>query len=372
MDQNNIISLNFTAGDYTAPQPIEKLQNETDKMIPFGDSNLFPQELLDLVEKTSLVTAIIDKITKYVYGEGINDEYANIIVDDKGTTFADLIYGVINDYITFGAFAIQVRRNKLHDIRKMDRLRVERIRTNEDNEKFWYSKKWTKYSKTDLVYDAFNGSKEQSDSVLYYKNPSGRHIYGWAPYWSSLGDIATCYALSEYGLSTVNNAFCPSGVISLVEGKPTEEEAKQVEKDLNAKFAGTKNAAKLLVTFSDSPEGAPKITSFQPSDLNAHYLSLQDTVRENIYAAFNVDPILIGLHTTDGVFSQESFEQSFKLFNKTEIQPLQQQIIKAFKKLGYDIEFKPFKIDWDNEKTQETVVTNEGEDSKTNANKVVE
>ena len=75
MDQNNIISLNFTAGDYTSPQPIEKLQNETDKMIPFGDSNLFPQELLDLVEKTSLVTAIIDKITKYVYGEGINNEY---------------------------------------------------------------------------------------------------------------------------------------------------------------------------------------------------------------------------------------------------------------------------------------------------------
>jgi hypothetical protein len=72
---------------------------------------------------------------------------------------------------------------------------------------------------------------------------------------------------------------------------------------------------------------------------------------------------LIGLHTTDGVFSQESFEQSFKLFNKTEIQPLQQQIIKAFKKLGYDLEFKPFKIDWDNEETKESVVTNEGEEN---------
>ena len=356
MDQNNIISLNFTAGDYSAPQPIEKLQNESDKMIPFGDSNLFPQELLDLVEKTSLVTAIIDKITKYVYGEGVNDEYANMIVDDKGTTFADLIYGIINDYITFGAFAIQVRRNKLHDIKKLDRLRVERIRTNEENEKFWYCKKWTKYAKTDLVYDAFTGSKEQSDSVLYYKNPSGRHIYGWAPYWSSLGDIATCYALSEYSLSTVNNAFCPSGIISLVEGKPTEEECKKVEKDLNAKFSGSKNAAKLLVTFSDSPEGAPKITSFQPSDLNAHYLSLRETVQNNIFAAFSIDPLLVGVRTTDGVFSQQAYQEAFDLFNATEILPLQQTIIKAFKKLGYDLEFKPFVIKWSSGETSDTSV----------------
>lgn len=369
MDKNNIISLKLTAGDYVAPMPIEKLQQDEGKMIPFGENNLFPQDLLDLVEKTSLVSSIIDKITKYIYGEGINNEYKDMIVDDKGNTFSDLVYGVINDYITFGAFAIQVRRNKLHDIKKLDRLRVERIRTNEENDKFWYSKKWTKYSKTDLVYDAFVGvdAKDQSDSILYFKNPSGRHIYGYAPYWSSLGDIATCYALSEYGLSTVNNAFCPSGVISLVEGKPSEDEAKQVEKDLNAKFAGTKNAAKLLVTFSDSPEGAPKITSFQPSDLNAHYLSLKETVQNNIFTAFSMDPILVGVKTTDGVFSDSAYQEAFKLFNKTEILPIQQQIIKAFKKLGYDLEFKPFKIDWIEENGQETVVTNEGEENnKTN------
>lgn len=356
MDQNNIISLNFTAGDYTAPLPIEKLQNETDKMIPFGDSNLFPQELLDLVEKTSLVTAIIDKVTKYVYGEGINNEYKDIIVDDKGTTFADLIYGVINDYITFGAFAIQVRRNKLHDIKKLDRLRVERIRTNEDNEKFWYSKKWTKYSKTDLIYDAFNGSKEQGDSILYYKNPSGRHVYGWAPYWSSLGDIATCYALSEYGLNAVNNNFAPSGIITLCQGVPTPEEAKEVEKDLNAKFSGTKNAAKLLVVFADSKDTAPIIESFQAADLNQHYISLKETVQNNIFAAFSIDPLLVGVRTTDGVFSQQAYQEAFDLFNATEILPIQQTIIKAFSKLGYNLEFKPFVVNWSSGETSDTSI----------------
>lgn len=366
MDKNQVISLKLSENDYVCPLPIEKIQNDTDTMVPFGSENIFPQELLYLVESTSLVSSIIDKITKYVFGEGINDEYTDIIVDDKGTTFPELVYGVINDYITFGSFAIQVRRNELHDIKKLDRLRVERIRTNEDNTKLWYNKRWTKYSKATLVYDMFNGSPQQGDSIFYFKNPSSRHIYGFAPYWSSMDDIVTCKALSEYGTSTVNNAFCPSAIVSLVEGKPTPDEAKEVEKDLNNKFAGTKNTAKVLVTFSDTPDGAPKITSFQPSDLNAHYLSLKETVRENILAAFSIDGVLIGLHTTDGIFSQEAFEQSFKIFNKTEIQPMQQDIIKAFKKLGYNIEFKPFKIDWENDFVAPSTVSSEGEENQNN------
>ena len=366
--QSNIIRLDFTEGDYTVPMPIEKIQKDSSDMIPFGENNMFPQELLALTERTPLVSSIIDKITKYVYGEGINDEYAQLIMDDKGTTMPELVYGVINDYITFGAIALQVRRNALRDIKKIDRLRVERVRTNEDNDKIWYSKKWSKFSKTDLVYDAFKGydAKDQADSILYYKNPSGRHAYGWAPYWSSLDDITTSCALAEYATNTVNNAFTPSAIITLCEGKPSsEEELKKTEKDINSKFCGTKNNAKLIVCFADSKDTAPIIDSFQAADVNAHYLSLKDQVRENILAAFNLDGVLIGLHTNDGVFSQEAFEQSFKLFNKTEIQPIQQQIIKCFKKLGYDIEFKPFKIDWDENKTQETVVAESGEENNT-------
>ena len=357
MDNHNIISLNFTQGDYTVPLPIEKLQKESSDMIPFGENNMFPQDLLALTERTSLVSSIIDKITKYVYGEGINEEYSSLVVDDKGTTFSELVYGAINDYITFGAFSLQVRRNSYKDIKKIDRLRVERIRTNEDNDKFWYSKKWTRYSKTDLVYDAFAGkeARDQSDSIFYFKNPSGRHAYGFAPYWSSLDDITTLLALSEYSTNTVNNAFTPSAIITLCEGKPTDDEAKAVEKKLNEKFSGTKNNAKLLVCFADSKETAPEVTSFNSADINAHYLSLKEQAQNNIYAAFSIDPILVGVRTSDGVFAQSAYQEAFDLFNRTEILPIQKQIAKAFKKLGYDIVFKPFKIEWSSNNNQNNI-----------------
>lgn len=358
--QNNVITLNFK-DDYFVPYPVEQLTKDSDDLVKFGDENMFPQNLLDLTEGTSLVSSIIDKITKYVYGEGVNDEYSTIIVDDKGTTLAELIYGVIGDYITFGAFALQIRRNKLKDIKKIDRLRVERIRTNEDNTKFWYCKRWTKYAKTDLVYDAFKGiaAKDQADSIYYFKNPSGRHIYGFAPYWSSMDSISTMKALGEYGLSAVNNCFTPSAVITLCEGKPgSEEELRKVEKDLNNKFCGVKNTAKLVVAFADSKETAPEITPFQSADLNAHFLTLKEMTENNIYAAFSIDPLLVGIRNSDGVFASSAYQEAFDLFKTTEIIPIQKQIIKAFKKLGYDLVFKPFKIEWSTNQTEnETNVT---------------
>lgn len=361
MTENNIISLNFSENDYVVPVPLEKIQKESSDMVPFGDDNMFPQQLLALTERTPLVSSIIDKITKYVYGEGVNDEYKDMIVDDKGTTFPDLVYGAINDYITFGAIALQVRRNVYGDIKKIDRLRVERIRTNEDNDTLWYHKSWQKYAKPNLVYEAFKGegARKQSDSILYYKNPSSRHIYGFAAYWSSLDSVSTMQALGEYGLSAVNNCFTPSAIITLCEGKPGPDEVKQVEKNLNEKFCGVKNTAKLLVAFADSKETAPEITPFQSADLNAHFLTLKEMTENNIYAAFSIDPLLVGVRNSDGVFASSAYQEAFDLFNRTEIVPIQQQIIKCFNKLGYDIEFKPFKIDWSTNQTENETNVNE-------------
>lgn len=344
-------TISLSKDDYKVPNPVEKAQSSPDDMVPFGSDNLFPQQLMDTIESTPLVTSIIDKVTKYVFGEGVIINGGaidpNTVVDDQNHNFNDLIMGTINDYITFGALAIQVRRNGLNEIKKLDRVSLERLRTNENNSRFWYHKKWSRFAKTGVVYDAFNGDPSQSDSILYYKNPSGRHVYGHAPYWCAMNDIVTAKALSEYGTNTVNNAFTPSAIITLCQGIPTAEEAKEVEKKLNEKFSGTKNNAKLMVCFADSRDTAPIIDAFNSSDINAHYLSLKDQVHASILGAFNIDGLLIGIHTESGVFAQSSFEPLFKLFNKTEIQPIQQNIKRVFKRLGYDIEFKPFQINWE-------------------------
>lgn len=344
----HVMNLSF-GEDFSTPKPVERTNRGTmESMVPFGDSNLFPQELSSLAFSTSLVSTIIDKTTKYVFGNGIElDESTPVRWKNNQEELEETIFGNIMDYISFGAFAIQVRRNTFGDIIKLDKVNVETLRTNELNSHFWYCKEWKKWFKVDAEIDAFTDNPGQTNSLMYYKNPMFNTVYGRAAWWSSLDDVVTMKALSEYGISTVNNAFCPSAVVSLVEGKPTEEEAHAVERDLNEKFCGVKNNAKLLVTFSDSKDSAPIIHEFNPSDMNAHYLSLKDATRDNIFAAFSVDPVLLGLRTTDGVFNKDNFEQVFKLYNTTEIIPMQKQIQKAYSKLGINFTFKPFKINWE-------------------------
>lgn len=335
----------FTQGDYPVPLPIEKLTNDPKVMVPFGSENLFPNEVKEIIESTSLLSTILDKTSKYVFGNGVDAEYADQVVDDNGTTFNELVYDSIYDFLGYGAFAIQVRKNPYNKIKKLDHLRIERVRTNEDNSKVFYHSKWGKYTKPNLTYEAYKEGSTEKDTILYYKD-NNRHVYGFASWWSSLADAKVLQSLTDYNIHQVENAFLGSCVISLCEGKPSEEEVKGVEADINRKFAGTKNAGKILVTFSDSPETTPKITAFNPTDLNSCYLSLQATSIDNLFSAFCLDPILIGRHPDTGIFSETAYKEAFDLYNATTIKPIQQKIKKAFSKLGYNFEFKPFTIEW--------------------------
>ena len=331
--------------EFDVPLPIEKIYDTTsdDKFVPYGEDNCFPQRLLDLIESTSLVETIIDKITKFIFGQGYQIVGYDITapINTKGQTWDELLKHLVSDYIAFGAFAVQVRRNKIGDIKYLDYIPVERLRTNEENTKFWYKKRWSKYGNSNIVYDAFTGSKLQTNSIFYFKS-NMRHVYGRAYWWSSLDDLTIMSAISDFDLSHVNNNFAPSAVVSFVEGVPSEDEQAEVEKKVNKKFSGAKNASKAIFTFSDSADTAPKITLLNPTDLTSQYTALLDKVRENIFAAFAMNSNLLGLQTKDGVFNSEQYDQIYNLFNKTQIEPMQKEIIKAMKKLGYDLIFNAF------------------------------
>lgn len=332
--------------EFDVPLPIEKIydtQYQEDKFVPYGEDNCFPQRLLGLIESTSLVETIIDKITKFIFGQGYSIVGYDITapINDKGVTWEELLKHLVSDYIAFGAFAVQVRRNKIGEIKYLDYIPVERLRTNEENTKFWYKKRWSKYGTSNIVYDAFTDNKLQTNSIFYFKS-NMRHVYGRAYWWSSLDDLTIMSAISDFDLSHVNNNFAPSAVVSFVEGVPTEDEQAEVEKKVNKKFSGAKNASKAIFTFSDSADTAPKITLLSPTDLTSQYTALLDKVRENIFAAFAMNSNLLGLQMKDGVFNSEQYDQIYNLFNKTQIEPMQKEIIKAMKKLGFDLVFNAF------------------------------
>ena len=88
-------------------------------------------------------------------------------------------------------------------------------------------------------------------------------------------------------------------------------------------------------------------------DFGNRYHALSTHSRQQIFSAFRAQPLLFGLTSDVNTgFSTEEFEQSFKLYNRTQIRPVQRMIADAFDRIygakGV-LSIKPFSLESDNE-----------------------
>ena len=69
-------------------------------------------------------------------------------------------------------------------------------------------------------------------------------------------------------------------------------------------------------------------------DFGERYKALSQHSRTQIFTSFRAIPLLFGLTSEVNTgFSTEEFEQSFKLYNRTQIQPVQRLICDAYDKI---------------------------------------
>ena len=68
-------------------------------------------------------------------------------------------------------------------------------------------------------------------------------------------------------------------------------------------------------------------------DFGEKYKSSATNSRQKIFTAFRANPNLFGIPTDSLGFSQEEYESSFRLFNRTMIRPVQMMIADAYDKI---------------------------------------
>ena len=79
------------------------------------------------------------------------------------------------------------------------------------------------------------------------------------------------------------------------------------------------------------------------NNFGEQYYALQDSSKDDLFVAFRMNPILVGVNVETG-FSKEEFENAYSLYYATVVKPIQNDIISCFDKLGVNVTFKPFKI----------------------------
>ena len=329
--------------------PTEKSISGRD-MVEWGIKNAYPDYLLDLYNNVPTLRSIINGNIDYVAGDDVSilplqPEFTNNEMNTRGDTIREQVKDIAKDFEIYGGFALQVIRNLAGEVAEIYYLDMRFIRTNKEGNVFYYSERWNRGGRADvIVYPAFmpnldwnsltdEEKNRHASSILFVKNVHTQ-VYPAPLYAASVKACEIERLIDDFHLSDINNHFVSSAIINFNNGDPGDEMKEEVERTLNEKFAGATNGGRIMCSWNKNKESATDIVEFKVEDFGERYKSLSQHSRTQIFTAFRAIPLLFGLTSEANTgFSTEEFEQSFKLYNRTQIQPVQRLICDAYDKI---------------------------------------
>ena len=305
------------------------------KWVSWGEDNKLPYILWDNYLKNSTLSSIVNSMVDYIMGEGVE---CSINVPDLQKT--------IFDFILFGGFALEGIRNKKGDVVLLNYINVMNVRVDEKLTTAYISNKWKGYTGDNIItLPLFNNKEKQPHFIYYFRGNLTRGINPIPCYISAFKSILILNNTREFHIKNLENGFSASSLISINNGTIKRKELEDIQQKLEYNYQGSVNAGKVIIINAPDKEHAPTIQRLQADDFGDQYFALQDSSINDLYTAFRINPVLLGVNVPTG-FSAVEYENIFKLYNKTVIKPLQKNIIKAFNDMGVDLSFTDFKIDF--------------------------
>lgn len=335
------IALGFAATNIydveAIPQNTSVVINGRD-FVAWGNDNKYPEFLSNLYQNCSTLSSIINGMTDFICGN-------EITVDKDEEEIEDIIRNVSRDYLIYGVAYINVLKNVKNEVVKVKWIDTRAIRSNEDNTVFFYSEDWSKsYGRVKtIVLPKYTEDKAES-SVLMIKDYA-RDIYPTPIWGSAINAVTTEIEIGKYHLNEIVNNFSASAIINFNNGVPSDEDKDEIERMINDKFCSPENAGRFMLAFNDNRESAVTIERLGSDDFDKRYDAVAKKTRQEIFTAFRANPNLFGIPTENLGFSSEEYESSFKLFNRTNIRPIQKKIVRTFAKIGWNISITPFSLE---------------------------
>ena len=310
--------------------------------IPFGVYG--HDDFFDAVTMTYNVSttnsACIEGIADLIFGKGVyskNEAYDKILQkiipqeETKRVTF---------DLKLYGNAAYQVYWNDEHTkIVKMfhvpvQYLRAEKISSNPKIENYFYCTDWNdqRKIKDKKRIPAFETSNEKCE-ILYIKNYSPGLYYYSLPDWVAAMQFAMSEGeISNLHINNITNGFLPAVMLNFNNGIPAPEERETIEDLVQAKFTGTDNAGRFMLSFNDDPATKPTIDVINIENLHEKYQYVADYTQDRILVAHRVtSPLLFGIRTINNGFSSQSEEMktAFSIMQTMTISPFQNLILNS-------------------------------------------
>lgn len=305
--------------------------------VQWGANNLAPFALRDVVDNSPTLKAIVSRSQEFTKG--------NSITIDKILDL-DVLNAVIDDIWYYNGFCLKLYYNSLRELSEIRYCDFRTIRLDKENEYAYeldiHNGLIRNNTKKYKLWDGNVG--DDFVQIFYYKNNPFTNIYPTPAYNSVVRQAATEAQIGDFHYNTILNNFMVNAIVNFNNGVPDEETSKIIEQRLNDKFTGSKNSARLLVSFNESQDQAVTIERLNDDNFDKKYTVLSNDIRRAIFVSMGAIPALFGDIQATG-FNTIEFNDSFKLYNRTSIKPKQDIIKNQFKKLGINVEFEQFSLE---------------------------
>ena len=323
--------------------------------IYWGETNEYPDYLIDLFMRSSTNNAIITGKVNYILGNGwkvnkagmtmTNTAIANDFISSINPyeSLDELSDSVFLDFEIFNGFALEVIWNKLGTDFDLFHIPFNKIRTNESQTKYYYSKDWSivaqSEEKTGLKeYLPFDAKVTKGTSIFLFQITAPRkgkdpNVYSMPEYIGSTMAMETDLECSNYNLSEIKTGFSAGTILNFYNGIPDEPKKKEIERMIKSKFMGSDRAGGIIVNFSDGKDRGSDVVSLSGNDLDKRYIELKKDVRQEIFVGHKVcSPILFGVKTEGQLGGRTEIAEAYELFQNTYVSKRQRILAKVFNK----------------------------------------
>ena len=319
--------------------------------ISYGSDDCYGDYLESLYLGSSIHSAIVNGVGAMIYGKGLdaverddsdgNKEQWLRLQSLLNTSDDDLLKKLALDLKLYGQCYVNTIWNKARtSVAQMKHLPVHTMRAGiADSEgkihEWYYKSSWNKANDrvTPNVLKSFSSEdRTNASTVLQIKRYSPSfHYYGLPDSQGSNGYVELDIQVQSFHLNNISNSLMPSMMLSFSNGIPTDQERADIERKVYEKFSGSNNAGKLLITFNDGPDTAPKIEPIVSNGSDDMYTYLSGEITNKVLTGHRItSPLLFGVSGNSNWGSNsDELNDSYSLFHNTVVEEFQDILIKG-------------------------------------------
>ncbi len=330
-----------------AAMPQEATEKETPKgWVTLGEANLFSNYLIELYYASPVHSALTMSISFMIAGKEIKSNNPAAQREIDRLKLNTIRRPIALDAKMQGGYYLEVIWSvDRSTIAKINHLPYENCRLAVANDEdiipgIYYSKDWSDTRKKKNIpvfipmYNPTTKADEPSQVLFVGVMTPGSAYYPKPDYYSAINYIEITRDISEFYRAFLTNGMAPSYFLHMNNGIPDPEEQMAIRRNWET-MMGAKKAGKVVFTFNESADRAPRLDLVPMTDADKQWQELSVQSRENILAAHRVtSPLLFGIRDAGGLGSNaDEMKSAYRIFNRNIIEPYQQIITDSLEEI---------------------------------------